>query len=267
MGIIHSQNWDSVSAPALPSGWLSSGSVHVTTTAVKRSGANSLLIPSVNREIVWQTQDGQSGDVEIEAWVRYAGTPLANSVDLQARRSGASPGTAAIAYTGYGFQTFYGPAGVVTGTTRIVRYTGSGQTTLAGIGTQGALLPIGEWVRVIGRAETVGSQVNLTIKIQRASDGYWFAYVDATAGVWQAAEAVALSFVDDSANRVTGQGFMGIRTSRNAAGTEAIHVDDLVLRDLVTAPTGSVGIFGLGGSVIRRESDAGGMVPLIRGCV
>lgn len=67
MGVIHYENWDGASAPALPSGWNSTGDWATTTAGPPLTAPNAVTLPggSGPQALTWATLDGNGGDVSV----------------------------------------------------------------------------------------------------------------------------------------------------------------------------------------------------------
>jgi hypothetical protein len=195
MPLIDAENFDGVTAPAIPSGW-SVGSGFATTTAV--SGVTPTSSPNMLENTVglagtyyatYGTADSNSGNVVVGSDVTLSGASgSAPRVGVTARGSAATLNSSTSTYAAWvdWHSTLVGISKIIAGTETVLF-----SVTPSSLGN--AWYTIGFTL--------VGSTLSLTV--QRKSDGYWLT----SSGAWQSAAAMAISGSDSS---ITGSGYAGV---------------------------------------------------------
>ncbi|MGO9463087.1 MAG: hypothetical protein ACLQIB_04410 [Isosphaeraceae bacterium] len=203
--LIHYENWDGVSAPALPSNWGFSVGTPLATTASPTGGISPLSSPNVlacdvagndtHWPAIYQTPDGNGGNVLVYASFNAAATTANQTYGLLARVSG----TAIDGGTSYYWAQltpdrigFANPAHVL-----LYAVVAGTQTLLASV--QSVTVSTDEWYQLQLSCQNSTIAVTLT----RASDGYNLN----SSGTWQAGATTAISVSDSS---VTGSGCAGL---------------------------------------------------------
>jgi hypothetical protein len=197
------ETWDSVTAPALPAGWNTSGLDPVTTAtgpAGSESGGNSLSADGPGfRTIYRNSLDPHGGNLRLEALTRGGpgGAPI---LVLFLRGSGAANGYGSMADYALLFEIADGGAQA-----RFVIEKGngafhlSGETEIANPYPDTPTTFFGEWYRCVFTADGP----TLSGAIQRLTDGYWW---HGAAG-WQPGFATCVSVSDST---YSGPGQFGI---------------------------------------------------------
>lgn len=177
MTTIYTENFDTPTAPALPSGWSSATNGTVTTSTTQaRSGVNSLALQGASGGgYAWGWRSGQDGPVG-GTWAEAYVYPVLSSTycDFYMQlRAKAQTGTGQSLVDGLLYDIDF-----KTGTSVIKLYYGGGfNSSLSTKATGGTFSS--QWYRIIatiqesitGRGNSVG--FNVAHAIQRVSDGYW----------------------------------------------------------------------------------------------
>jgi hypothetical protein len=204
MGLIHSENWDSATAPTMPAGWIAG--LDVTTTI---SGATALSSPNMVENFgyspstaTWETLDGNAGNVTVAGTGQAFGAAT-GQVSVFAR-SNATP-------TVYGTSTFLElRLSWSASSLSLVKNVGATATTIGSV--TGITLADDLWYQL--NLTAIGSA--LTGTLQRLSDGtYWYA------GAWNTTPGTALSETDGT---ITSAGYSGWGAS--ATGANNIYGDN-----------------------------------------
>lgn len=197
--LIHYENWDGVTAPAIPSGWTVSSPLE--TTSSPTGGVSPLSSPNVlgatpggsnsHLPATYSVADGNSGNVLVYASFAAASTSNNQTFGVFARAS-AYPVV-------IGSSTFYWAQLSTSGQVcRLYGVVGGVESNLASVDT-GFLLADGIWYQLQLSCE----QSTISVSVSRASDGYWLN----SSGSFQASPAVAITVTDTS---VTGSGYAGV---------------------------------------------------------
>jgi hypothetical protein len=213
---LHFENWDGVTAPALPSGWTTqSGSGIVTATGsgpvVPISSPNMIEAPGPTfspNTITWGTQDGVGGNVQVTGTGLFNGGVNNASFAIFARSNAST--------TLYSSSTFYEAAFSGSGDEIAVSKYVSGTGTFL-FGVSAATISSNTWYQLVFTLN--GTTISLSA--QRLSDSYWLNGV----GVWQPAMVTAISFSDSS---ITGQGYAGW----SAESPQPVYGDNWTLASL-----------------------------------
>jgi hypothetical protein len=224
MGVLHYENWDSVTAPAIPAGWnVQSAIVTATTPETPISSPNYLAFQGTDaawHTATWGTADGNSGNVTVSGTVSFGGSAIVigNSISFAVFCRSNSNATI---YTG---STFYSAGMVRTGGTLFLDSIVGGTVTLLASVNLSTNFPHDSWVQLSLTANASALQV----MCQRLTDGFWLN----SAGNWQAGVATAISVIDSS---ITGSGYAGLGYLNSASGNDG-YSDDWTLTGL-TAPS------------------------------
>jgi hypothetical protein len=198
--LIHYENWDSVTAPAIPSGWAVSSPL-VTKTAPWPSGINPLSPPNVlaanttgtttNYPATYSVADSAGGNVLVYASFNAAGTSGDQTWGVFARGSAYPLLTGSSSY--YWARLSVNPA--VCGLYAVVNGTAS---LLQSVNT-GSALTGNVWYQLQLSCE----QSTIAVSVVRGTDGYSLN----SSGSFQAGSTVAIAVSDTS---VTGSGYAGL---------------------------------------------------------
>lgn len=214
---IASQNFDGVTAPALPTGITYDASFDTSTT-VAVSAPNSLRVTGVTtaQSAYFNVQDGNSGNARTTVTLSFTN----NGANLRviARATVAPVGLAGTYYYAnvkgaFGLRLFRNVAGVAS---QIGTVVGTSATFV--VNTQ----------YTIQFTPNAGTQ---SITAQRVSDGFWLT----SAGVWQSGAATALSAADT--NIAATQGYGGV-SAQNASVGDISYFDNLLFESLANPPSG-----------------------------
>lgn len=214
MATIHTDNFDGVTAPALPSGWIcgaAPGSVYQTETAAFNSAPNGVKNQylSNNTLMYWNTDDdGNGGDAQASAWFRVGAIGASGLEAYVLCRLT----TAAINFTGctgYVASLDFG-----TGAVRLARCSGGGLTNLQTVTVSLSSAPESYllFCRCVG--------TNIIARVQRLSDSKWLD----SAGVWQTGAHDCINLVNAA---VSGAGKSGVALFLDDAGSSLV-LDDFV---------------------------------------
>lgn len=210
---ITTQNFDGVTAPAIPTGWTVTDSNVVTSTTQFNSSPNSLhnTANNASKNAYYSTADTYGGDVQVTVSVKFTGTGINtvnNGVRLIARDK----------LTGSSF--FVDNYNVNINPAIGVQLFKDVSSTLTQIGS------------TVGSSATFGASIWYTVQftlqgtslkaqIQRASDSKYLT----SAAAWQSGQAYCINTTDSS---VTGAGYMGFRLFHTDAN-EDDWLDDATL--------------------------------------
>lgn len=218
MGIIKSENWDGVTAPAIPSGWTATANI-VTTTGANYSSPNSVNTNTTgsNQDIYTNANDGNGGDAQAFVTFQYNSIATGPQIYVICRMTVPSNFN-----TGIGFQMSQN-----SGFRPFIRAGGANKTIGSFVAPSG-WGPSSAWFQM--GVICVGTSVQC--QVIRLSDGK---YCDSS-GVWQTAVSYTHSFTDTN---VSGAGSAGLRFFFGAGDTNAIYADDFLFQ---TAPVSSAGM-------------------------
>jgi hypothetical protein len=216
---LESQNFDGVTAPALPGTW-TGNAAYDTSTAQVQSSPNALhqaTAASVFRTFYYNTLDGNEGDVRVAATMRNDNGAASCTMGVIARATDPE-GAASTMYFGrvkftFGLELF-----------RRV----SATNTQLGSTVAGAFSKTGWYILTLTLS---GSDI--TLRAQRVSDGFYLN----SAGTWDAAEADAFSTTDTN---ITGEGYAGIFSNLSGSAGD-VYIDNFLaeIDDPATTTTGS----------------------------
>jgi hypothetical protein len=220
MSVLHFEQWDGVTAPAIPSGWNVQTGISTTSTGpTPISSPNMVQVISSSTGFLtatWGTVDGVSGNVTVQ------GTGCDGTL------AGATTGYFSVFARGsastllYASSTFYeAQLSFVNGTLKLNSVVAGSSSTLNTVST--AALTGNQWYQM-----ALTCNVNaIGVSVQRVSDGFWLT----SAGSFQALPATAIALSDAT---VTGSGYAGW-AANSVASTSKIFGDDWTLSSL-TAP-------------------------------
>lgn len=220
MAVIKSENFDGVTAPAIPAGWTVAAGYQTETTAFA-SSPNGLANTNANTNIAyWNTNDdGNGGDAQASAaflCTGFSGTGVACYVFCRM----ATASTLQSGITSYVSQLhFSGGAGQV-----FLRRLNGGVATSMGT-IAGITVSTSDTYRVY--CITVGTSIIL--RVQRASDGKW---LDNT-GAWQTGQQDAISVTSSGAGSISGAGKAGVAMFRNNIVTDFVYSDDFLFENTI----------------------------------
>jgi hypothetical protein len=219
---IHSENWDGATVPSLPSGWNATGSSNLVTTATFQGGISPTSSPNalalaasstVNTPFAatWGTAtDGNGGNVIVQANFSWAAN-AANQMGVFCRSGDAT--------TSFSSSTFYfgwleDPVPPVSypnsvGISKCVSGTTSNLVKIIGITWQ-----LSAWYQLA----LVANGGQLSLSVQRLSDGYWLGPDSA----WHSSMATAVSIADGS---ISGAGYAGLSMMQQSTSSY-IYSDD-----------------------------------------
>jgi hypothetical protein len=205
MSTIKSENWDGVTAPALPSGWnaqASGGYAAVTTSTgapSSISSPNTIYLPASYglggpRSITWATLDGNSGDVQVVGTGLFAANTGNSEFSVFARaNTSAWSSTTDTAYA----WAFSGS----NGTFEVRKYVAGSASVLFSIAVSAFTANV--YYRITGSVFGA-TPTEISATVTRLSDGYTlnFSSGNFVAGLNQLS-------ITDSSSPITGQGYSG----------------------------------------------------------
>ena len=210
---ITSQNWDSVTAPALPTGWTYDAN-YTTDTAFSVSSPNSLKFTGATggRTAYYSTQDANSGNVQISAKMTTNAT--GGSMRLFCRATATPTGTSGTYY--------YVNITVGSGLTFNRRVVGAGTVLVTALGAAAFAINTTYYVQLI----TNGTL--MTVNVQRVSDSNWLT----SAGAWQAGVTSCVSITNTGIAAAVGWAGVAVSTGLT---TNVINFDDVLFESLASA--------------------------------
>jgi hypothetical protein len=229
MSVIKAENWDGVTAPAVPTGWNVSANL-ATATGTVISAPNALALASgagaADNYATWGTADTSSGNVSVYALFYFTtlvggGPGFGNRCGVAARGSTSSLNSSATTqYVGW---LTTDTASASKGQLSISKFTSGTEFGLsAGVSLAGANnVQAATWYLV--RLDLNGS--SLILSCQRQTDGYWCN----SSGVFAAAAAAAVSITDTS---ITGSGYAGLAMNQGAV-SQGLYSDNWELDTLL----------------------------------
>lgn len=219
MAVIKSENWDGVTAPAIPTGW-STVAAWGTESTFFASSPNAIqnTNTAVNTVAFWNTNnDGNGGDAMSSATFLFSGVGTNIACYTFCRMTTAS--TLQTGVTSYVSQLHFSGAG---GPAVFLRKLVGGTATL--LATIGSLtLSLAD--SYILYCRTVGTSIILRLK--RVSDSKWLN----SSGTFVTGQQDAISVTDSS---ITGVGKSGISMQRGA-GADFVYCDDFLYESIITA--------------------------------
>lgn len=197
MGFPHSENWDGVTAPSVPSGWNYAPGAYETVTSPVTGGASPISSPNMlqlpagsgQTPITWGTADTSSGNVTVTgSGLCDVAFSIRNfSIFYLCNASTCVPGT-----------SDYYELNLDESASTLSLYvrTGASSSTLGSV--TGISLSANDWYYI--SASKIGS--NHTAYLQRASDSnYWYS------GAWNSTPGNAITATDLS---LSGSGYAGL---------------------------------------------------------
>ncbi len=193
MGVIASQNWDGVTAPALPAGWSYAARL-LTSTAFELSSPNALSLAATSSTAMgfatYDTLDGAAGNVIVSASFYldpYVGGTASCGVTARASATSISQSSGSFYMAWVNF---------VSGQCNLSNYVSGTATVMAN-----SYIPVvvSAWYTIFLACN--GS--NITMSVQRLADGYWYS----SASGWVPTVCDVLAVVDST---ITGQGYSGL---------------------------------------------------------
>ncbi|SRR6266403_349547 len=225
--IIKSENWESVTAPAIPAGWTLTGwdsTNLITTTAQKVSGVNSVKSGDNSSNVCggyWNTTtDGNCGDSQVTMSFYLESTI----------GTGQSFGLICRAVNPPLTDCYKMTLNVGSNTINLSVYIGGVSSTIT---SQAATLATGIWYTC--RLKCLLNTVN--IRVQRASDSNYLT----SANTWQAASVDCIVVTDSTPGRPSGTGYGGFFL--NNADFPASTVDITYADDFLFESLGNKGSF------------------------
>jgi hypothetical protein len=217
---IATQNWDSVTAPALPSGWNFSTASLVTTSSLSggltpTSSPNVLELAafgtSAAQLATFATTDGNSGNVTVQAnFAVHDGSSVTSTVGLFARSSSATPSLPSSSL-------YLATIDFANGNVTLAAYVSGLPTTLKSIATTAP--GYDAWYQLTLSC----AQTAISVAVQRLSDSDWLN----STGTFQPAAASAINVSDSS---ISGSGYSGLSL---AAKTSTAYTDNWSLNGIV----------------------------------
>ena len=221
---IATQNWDGVTAPAIPAGW--NVDSNYTTTASPGGGIVPVSSPNVlalaatsgavDRYATYATTDGVGGNVVVAAYFNVTNIATHEVAGVTARGSASTLNSS-------GTSQYRGFLDYQAGEVNIDKFVGGSQTNLANL--TASIISAATWYLV--ELTCLGSV--LTLAIQRQSDGDWMN----SAGNWVGSPANALTVSDSS---ITGSGYSGIHAQQGTSGGGGDWYSDNWSLSLASAP-------------------------------
>lgn len=226
MPTIKSENWDGVTAPAIPSGWTVDTQLATTTTLSPTSTPNSLGYLTPNNAVVpyatWATQDTNSGDVQVSATIRLATTSVEQDIWLFGRcnvvAANANDGT----HTNYNVIISRGSGSPGLFLNKKVAGTTTHLATVAGASIFADATNYRLYLRCRGSS--------ISAQCQRLSDSFWLN----SSGVFVSDPSGATTAATATDTAITGAGYAGIGTYL-ATSAGSIGLDDWLLESVVNA--------------------------------
>lgn len=224
MALIHLENWDGATPPAAPAGW--TFATQITTTATFSGGITPTSAPNglmlqpggvtTPWFATWNTQDGVSGNVTVQANFNFLNQPGAATAASVIARGGATPLLSASG-------TFYAAELLFANNqASLVAYSAGTPTTIGGpVAVTGYLNQT--WYTL---ALTCNG-TSLTMSIQRITDGF---YLNGS-GLFTSSPASCISVTDSS---ISGQGYSGL-FMKGQSNVNIVYSDDWSVTSL-TAP-------------------------------
>jgi hypothetical protein len=218
-GAIATQNWDGVTAPALPSGWTYGSGLSTTSTffasIVPTSSPNALVtgVGGALQFATYGTLDGAGGNVSVSA--NFNETTAANAARFGVfLRSNANP-TVSTTSTFYSLEVQLTPGG---NTLSLFKTVLGSYATIAGVNLTSWNVP--GWYQLTLTA----SGTSLTGTVQRLLDGFYLN----SSGLFTATVATAITATD---TQISGTGYSGVFISNNGPPGNNIYTytDDWVL--------------------------------------
>lgn len=226
MGIIKSENWDSVTAPAIPGGWTVDSPLATATTLAPSSAPNSLVFPAASGNggiyfATWGTQDGASGEVQVSATIRFANGTASTEQDVMVFARGSQAATAWNTVSLYVLTLGMGssPNGL------LLQKRIAAATTTIGASVGGSALANGTNYRITLKCQGT----TITGTCQRLSDSFWLN----SGGTFQSSPATALVATDSS---ITGQGYAGAAVYLADTTGGNVGLDDWLLENFLSPP-------------------------------
>lgn len=215
--LLYSQNWDGVTAPAVPSDFTVSGAVVTSTTIAAATGTNTLRFPILNSALTYalsNAPDTNNGNVLVSSKASFVNTTGNQDLGVAAR---ANSGLTTYYYMELAYSVSDSPRGMVLG-----KKVSGTNTVLASVSSTTAFVA-NTYYRVF--LETLGTTISS--KIRRETDGYWLN----SSAAWQQAETAWTSQTDSS---ISGAGYYG-PISFLGTGTSVAYQDDFeVYKDAST---------------------------------
>jgi hypothetical protein len=218
MSTIVSQNWDSVTTPALPSGWTSNGGTGVVTASggiTPISSPNMIVVTSgtgsSQQTITWGTQDGNAGNVAIVVTGQFVSSGAMSFSALV--RGSANP----IVFASDTFYEFR----LENSAFQINKVVAGSVTNLFNQLVTGIANSV--WYQITGQISG-GSSTTLTAIVKRLTDGY---YLNMTTGYFGSTPA-SVSYTDSS-SPITGQGYVAWAASTGTHAGDQVYGDDFNL--------------------------------------
>jgi len=236
------ENFDGVTAPALPGGWTFGASLVTSASPTGGispiSGSNvlALLAPGNNTHEfgVWGTPDSNSGNVVVSGHFNAAATTANQTFGVIARASATSVGSASGTY----YWAQLSPNGLIC---RLYSVVAGSQTAIQSVTLSSLAEPAWYFIRLSCNGSA------LTVEVQRESDGHWLN----SGGSFQSAAAVAISATDSS---VTGAGYAGLTLQSRS---DNAYADDWTFDNYSGGSVGGGGIGGGAGGRLRAGLDSG----------
>jgi hypothetical protein len=223
MALIHYENWDGVVPPAIPSGW-SVAAQYTTTTAAHgitpTSSPNMLAFtPSTASTYfaTYGTADTTSGNVAVQANINLA------QISGESARLGVTARGSAATLNLSSTSTYAAWIDYINGVIACSKIVNGTETILF---NPPISLTVATWYTLY---LTVNNS-QLTVSIQRITDGYWFT----TSGGWMPSQGFVEGISDTS---ITGSGYAGILLEQEiSAGGFYGYFDDWYFNSIVTIP-------------------------------
>ena len=215
MSVITSQNWDTPTAPSLPSDWTASGSNPPATSTsgpTPISSPNTLYFQAGSSAVnlaTWNNQDGSRGNVLV-SWTAIFYSDLEGYASALVRCN-ASPFV-------YGSSTGYEIK--LDGTNNLLALnsiTAGTSSSVFSLSVTG--LTTGVWYTIIGTF----ALSSITLSVQRASDGYYLN----ESGTFQSGSTTASGIITNSS--ISGEGYVALAALTEMHGGGSIYFDDFTL--------------------------------------
>jgi hypothetical protein len=250
---VKTENWDGVSAPSIPSGWVTTGTSVVTSTSNPRSSPNVLAYPSGTTgqsTTIWGVQpDGIVADSIVSSYL-YANSALTAKLNFQlySRYSGSSgastPLGSANCYVAIVVFNNGGASGLI-----LDKFVGGSETVLVGPVFPSAFVT-GQYYKLV--LSCIGTTIS--VQAQRDSDSKW---LDNT-GTWVTDVSGLTTCASVTDSSVSQSGYSGVGWFTSATTNGQGQWDDWVLQD--NGGGGGAGVLAAGDCFVKVASSTSVLV-------
>lgn len=226
------ETFDGVTAPALPAGW-NFDTGFATTTAQSVSAPNSLRLTggALVQNYFNTTIDTNSGNLMVRCRGRVNAAGTVSSA-IAILRSSTNDAASAAWTTASAYRAGFGAGSGSTTNIVMIRRVSGTDTTIGSLAFVSGRIPQDTWLLLEFRARTNGSQVDLTVRLQRADTSEWLQ----TNNTWGASAVDCLTVADTNAARITAAGYVGMRSQVQTGAT--VYIDDYSMTEYPAQVTG-----------------------------